>query len=78
MSDKQLIEKLAAQALDVVSFRREVHGQLERTWSAHIYDRVFAELIILECAEVAACNAHVSGFALYDVLKQHFGIGNDN
>lgn len=75
---EQIIEKLASQALDVVSFRREVHGELERTWSPYIYDRVFAQLIIHECAEVAACNGHVSGVALGDIIKQHFGIGNDN
>jgi hypothetical protein len=32
----------------------------------------FAELIIHECAEVAGCNAHVSGFALGDLIKEHF------
>lgn len=34
----------------------------------------FAELIIKECAEVAGCNGHVSGFALGDLIKQHFGV----
>lgn len=34
----------------------------------------FAELIIKECAELAGCNAHVSGFALGDLIKEHFGI----
>lgn len=34
----------------------------------------FVELFVRECAEVAACNAHVSGFALGDLLKQHFGV----
>lgn len=32
----------------------------------------FAQLIIKECAEVAGCNAHVSGFALGDLIKEHF------
>jgi hypothetical protein len=32
----------------------------------------FAELIINECAEVAGCNAHVSGFELGDLIKEHF------
>ena len=34
----------------------------------------FAELIIRECAEVAGCNGHVSGFTLGDLLKEHFGV----
>ena len=34
----------------------------------------FAELIIKECAELAGCNAHVSGFALGDLIKEHFGV----
>jgi hypothetical protein len=32
------------------------------------------ELIVKECAEVAGCNGHVSGFTLSDLIKQHFGI----
>ena len=40
------------------------------------YDRdallKFAELIIDECAEVAGCNGHVSGFALGDLIRDHF------
>ena len=34
----------------------------------------FAELIVRECAEVAGCNGHVSGFSLGDLLKEHFGV----
>ena len=39
-------------------------------------DRIqqFAELIVRECAEVAGCNGHVSGFALGDLIKEHFGV----
>jgi hypothetical protein len=36
--------------------------------------KTFAELIVKECAEVAGCNGHVSGFALGDLIKQHFGV----
>ena len=32
----------------------------------------FAQLIIKECVEVVGCNAHVSGFALGDLIKEHF------
>jgi hypothetical protein len=34
----------------------------------------FAELIVAECADVAGCNGHVSGFALGDLIKEHFGV----
>ena len=34
----------------------------------------FAELIVEECAEVAGCNGHVTGFALADLIRQHFGV----
>lgn len=34
----------------------------------------FAQLIVKECAEVAGCNAHASGFALSDLIKEHFGV----
>ena len=34
----------------------------------------FAELIIDECGEVAACNSHVSGYELKLLFKEHFGI----
>ena len=35
---------------------------------------LFAQLIVKECAEVSGCNFHVSGFALGDLIKQHFGV----
>jgi hypothetical protein len=35
---------------------------------------VLADLIVRECAEVAGCNGHVSGFAFGDLIKQHFGV----
>ena len=35
----------------------------------------FAELIVRECAEVAGCNAHASGFSLGVLIKQHVGVG---
>jgi len=36
--------------------------------------RQVAELIVRECAEIAGCNGHVSGFALGDLIKEHFGV----
>lgn len=37
----------------------------------------FAELIVNECAEVAGCNGHVSGFELGDLIKKHFEVKHD-
>jgi hypothetical protein len=34
----------------------------------------FAELIVRECAGLAGCNNHVSGFALGDLICEHFGV----
>jgi hypothetical protein len=34
----------------------------------------FSDMIVKECAEVAGCNGHVSGFALGDLIKEHFGV----
>jgi hypothetical protein len=34
----------------------------------------FVEYIIQECAEVAGCNGHVSGFSLGVLIKEHFGV----
>jgi hypothetical protein len=45
--------------------------------SINIKIEKFAELIVRECAEVAGCNAHVSGFMLGDLIKEHFGVEND-
>lgn len=46
------------------------------------YDREaimkFAKLIVIECGGVVACNAHVSGFALSDMIDKHFGIENED
>ena len=43
------------------------------TTTGELRDR-FAELIVRECAEVAGCNGHVSGFTLGDLIKEHFGV----
>ena len=39
-----------------------------------LFNEKFAELIVEECAEVAGCNGHVSGFTLGDLIKEHFGV----
>ena len=33
-----------------------------------------SKLIVQECADVAGCNGHVSGFALGDLIKNRFGV----
>jgi hypothetical protein len=47
--------------------------EMERLGIEHKFEK-FAELIVRECAEVAGCNGHVSGFALGDLIKEHFGV----
>ena len=37
----------------------------------------FAELIAMECAEVAHCNFHVAGLTLGGILKEHFGVDDE-
>jgi hypothetical protein len=48
--------------------------ETRRMYIPNCFAEKFAELLIGECAEVAGCNVHVSGFALGDLIKQHFGI----
>ncbi len=48
--------------------------QDEWTFTENLDVEKFANLIIKECAEVAGCNGHVSGFMLGDLIKQHFEI----
>lgn len=53
----------------------EVYDNWKTGGSQRLVDhKIFAELIVRECAEVASCNGHVSGFALGDLIKQYFGV----
>lgn len=36
--------------------------------------QTLVELIVNECANVAGCNGHVSGFLLGNLIKEHFGV----
>ena len=38
------------------------------------FEKIFAELIVRECAEVAHCNFHVDGLTLGNIMKEHFGV----
>jgi hypothetical protein len=49
-------------------------GPSSRVGNSHQATEKFAELIVKECADVAGCNGHVSGFALGDLIKEHFGV----
>ena len=60
----ELIYKLFNQAWDEKGFEYIPTPTLER----------FAQLIVQECAEVAGCNGHISGFALGDLILQRFGV----
>ena len=67
------IRELAEQAgittnLDTDYFEKDINKWID------YYSEKFAELIVRECAEVAGCNGHVSGFTLGDMIKQHFGV----
>lgn len=48
----------------------EIYSDINKSF----YMEKFAELIVRECAEVAGCNGHVSGFTLGDLIKEHFGV----
>jgi hypothetical protein len=61
-----LLAKLFDQAIVLEEGNDYVQGELDPV--------KFAELIIQECAEVAGCNGHVSGFTLGDLIKEHFGV----
>ena len=68
MTKIPLLEKLAAQSLVYVDTGLDDGPEL-------IFSKErFAELIVRECAEVAGCNGHVTGFALADLIRQHFGV----
>ena len=61
------IQELMTQAYNELNVVGPIEDKI--TWQEK-----FAELIVRECAEVAGCNGHVSGFTLSDLIKQHFGI----
>jgi hypothetical protein len=61
------IQKLAEQAWDATAVSPKFGHPVS-------FAEKFAELIVRECAEVASCNGHVSGFTLGDLIKQHFGV----
>ena len=63
------IKEFAKQAGFKVNFQHEDHQAIRMAQYTE-----FAELIVKECAEVAGCNGHVSGFSLGDLIKKHFGV----
>ena len=52
----------------------QVDKEFNSPYDRHKAIERFAELIVRECAGIAGCNGHVSGFALGDLIKEHFGV----
>ena len=72
---KELAEQAEKLKRDEVSYRERLHNRyLTGDMEEEVFREKFAELIVKECAEVAGCNSHVSGFTLGDLIKQHFGV----
>ena len=72
---KKLYKQAAQFGQDDYNNRRRNRGPLyEEDELTNIVNQKFAELIVKECAEVAGCNGHVSGFSLGDLIKEHFGV----
>ena len=69
------IERLITES-GFIRFTSEENPKTPIDWSCDYTRELerFAELIVRECAEVAGCNGHVSGFSLGDLFKQHFGV----
>jgi hypothetical protein len=60
------IHKLAEQA------RRKPLGDSWCYRTPEEFEQEFARLLVNECAEVASCNFHVSGYELGTVMKNYF------
>jgi len=61
----------------IIKLYEQAQAEVVDSDCADYYKRIqlkFAELIIRECAEVASCNGHVSGFTLGDLIKERFGV----
>ena len=70
--NEQRLTEFGEQALEY-AHANYIAGSDPHQWNV-LYRKKFAELIVRECAEVAGCNGHVSGFALGDLIKEHFGV----
>ena len=68
----QLIKELTGRAK--VLAEESINKKISANEELYAFANEFAESIVRECAEVAGCNGHVSGFALGDLIKEHFGI----
>lgn len=61
------------QSTDIIlQFAQQSGIKSVNEFSLSTQEQKFAELIINECAELAGCNGHVSGFMLSDLIKEHF------
>jgi hypothetical protein len=64
----QLVKDLARKAGLIAPYGSDREGLRDFDY------RMFAELIVQECAEVAHCNFHVDGLTLGGIMKKHFGV----
>ena len=69
----EIVDKLLHQSL---LYDEEPEGDIVCLSQAEVYN--FARNIARECAEVAGCNGHVSGFSLGDLILEHFGTKNED
>jgi len=83
----KIIEELSQKAIEKVSKLRMVDDQEEYSWKPEDYDRVFAELIVRECAEQiklkgtdwidwmpSQLGIRPEYVAMAQHIKQHFGV----
>ena len=71
------IKELVKQAGGHFSTHNLMSNPVQHRESIELWDKnieKFAELIVIECADIAGCNGHVSGFALSDLIKDYFGV----
>lgn len=71
------IRQLADKAIEIVANKKILaDSQIERSWQPEYYDQVFAELIVLECADVVdnAVTHRESASTYVNKIKEHFGV----
>ena len=68
----EIIQELVGRAK--VMAEETINKKISANEELCAFAKNFAELIVKECAEVASCNGHVSGFTLGDLIKEHFEI----
>ena len=62
ISTNDLVKKLIGESMN-----KNLEFDLER----------YTRLVVQECCEVAHCNFHVDGLTLGNIMREHFGINED-